>query len=138
MVAFNTTDKSVSIAQIVIYAILVVPAHFCLFRHGRQGILGWLSVVIFCVIRLVGEVLTLNDDNKGTSSTGALIVENVGLSPLILAAAGILHEAYVTLIGSSDVSRSLTTSENQIVAMSEILSAIPESNGSLSSNTTFL
>lgn len=79
------------IAQLVIYLILLQPAIYCLFKHGRHGILGWLYVQLFCTVRVVGAAIIIHQG----SSTGiaAVIISSFGLSPLLLAAAGILHEA---------------------------------------------
>ncbi|OKL55308.1 hypothetical protein UA08_09410 [Talaromyces atroroseus] len=90
------TDKAIDVAELAIYAILTPPALYCLFRHGVQGLLGWLYIIIYCTIRLVAAGLKLKSDRDHTIFSGALIVDNIGLSPLLLSAAGILHEAYVT------------------------------------------
>ncbi|KAJ5554877.1 hypothetical protein N7535_007320 [Penicillium sp. DV-2018c] len=80
--------NSVSLATCVIYAVLIIPVFYLLFRHGRYGLLGWLFLSIFCTLRIVGGALAVNN-----TSIGANIISNIGLSPLLLATAGILHEA---------------------------------------------
>ncbi|KAH7261846.1 hypothetical protein BKA59DRAFT_3077 [Fusarium tricinctum] len=80
---------SISAAKLAIYIILLQPALYCLFKHGKTGFIGWLYVQIFCVLRIATGGIGLN----GSSSTGAIIVSSIGLSPLLLAASGILHEA---------------------------------------------
>ena len=80
---------SLSTVEIFVYAALAVPVMYLLVKHGRHGLLGWLYLFAFCSLRVIGGVL----DRKGSSAAG--IVANIGLSPLILAASGILHEAYV-------------------------------------------
>lgn len=86
---FEMTD-SISAAKLAIYIILLQPALYCLFKHGKTGFIGWLYVQIFCVLRIVTGSIGLHETN---SSTGSIILNSIGLSPLLLAASGILHEA---------------------------------------------
>jgi len=82
--------NSLSTASLAIYAVLSLPVFYILVKHWRQGLLGWLFLFIFCTIRLIGGALSLNS----VSSTGSLL-SSVGLSPLLLATSGILHEARI-------------------------------------------
>lgn len=79
---------ALSAATCAIYAVLLIPILYVLVRHARHGPLGWFFLVVFCGLRIVGGGLAV-------SSTGAAagIISNIGLSPLLLATAGILHEA---------------------------------------------
>ncbi|KAF7552223.1 hypothetical protein G7Z17_g4480 [Cylindrodendrum hubeiense] len=79
----------VSTAELAIYAILILPTLYILIKHGPPGYLGWFYVIIFFSLRIIGGAMSLN------GSSSASIVANIGLSPLLLAAAGILHEARV-------------------------------------------
>ncbi|KPM36553.1 hypothetical protein AK830_g10012 [Neonectria ditissima] len=79
----------VSTAKLAIYAILCLPAVYILIKHGGPGFLGWLYVTVFFTLRIVGGALSLS----GSPSAG--LISSIGLSPLLLAAAGILHEARV-------------------------------------------
>ena len=85
--------QQVSAFELAIYALLFPVTLFILVRHGHPGILGWLYLNIFATLRLVGAGLTISN---GTS-TGALIINAVGLSPLLLANAGVIREMYVPL-----------------------------------------
>lgn len=77
-----------SAATLAIYLTLSLPVLFLLKKHGRHGFLGWLFLFLFCTLRIISGAMAL----KSTSGA-ASIVSNVGLSPLLLASAGILHEA---------------------------------------------
>lgn len=81
---------SLSAATCAIYVIFSFPVLFLLFKHGRNGFLGWLFLFLFCGLRIVSGGLGVK---KSDSSSAASIVSNIGLSPLLLATAGILHEA---------------------------------------------
>ncbi|UKZ83460.1 hypothetical protein TrVFT333_011269 [Trichoderma virens FT-333] len=74
-------------AELAIYATLTIPNIYILFKHGRSGILGWAYLLAFCTLRIVGGAMDLS------GSTTAGIISSVGLSPLLLAASGILQEA---------------------------------------------
>lgn len=79
-----------SIIEVAVYIFFVHPATYVLFKHGKNGILGWLSIQSFCIVRIIGNILILKD---GSHSTAATIVNSIGLSPLLLGTLGILHEA---------------------------------------------
>lgn len=81
-------SNALSVAECVIYAILAIPVLYLLARHWRNGVLGWLFLFFFCTLRIVGGALSIK-----SSSSAASIISSVGLSPLLLAAAGILHES---------------------------------------------
>lgn len=76
-----------STAELAIYAALSIPNIYILFKHGRTGLLGWAYLLVFCTLRIVGGALDLS------GSTTASIISSIGLSPLLLAASGILKEA---------------------------------------------
>ncbi|KAK1244033.1 hypothetical protein MKX08_002171 [Trichoderma sp. CBMAI-0020] len=78
---------AISTAELIIYATLSIPTLYILFKHGRDGLLGWIYLFAFCSLRVIGSAMDLS----GNTSAG--IISSVGLSPLLLAASGILHEA---------------------------------------------
>jgi hypothetical protein len=89
-------EHTLYVISTIIYVILAQPTLFALFRHGRHGILGWFYLQLFCVVRVIGSIMELHaETNDTTNSMAVVIVGSVGLSPLLLAALGIMHEAYV-------------------------------------------
>lgn len=78
-------------AELAIYAVLALPVLFVLVRHGLPGLPGWIYLFAFCTLRIVGGALSMNPE-----STSGNIISNIGLSPLLLAASGILHEGFVS------------------------------------------
>ncbi|BCR89977.1 uncharacterized protein ACHE_51175A [Aspergillus chevalieri] len=80
---------SLSAATCAIYVILAFPVLYLLFKHGRNGFLGWLFLFVFCGLRIISGGLGV----KSSDSAAASIISNIGLSPLLLTTAGILHEA---------------------------------------------
>ncbi|KAI9851329.1 MAG: hypothetical protein M1838_003970 [Thelocarpon superellum] len=86
---------SLAVATIIIYIILIQPTVYCLWRHGWPGFLGWFYLQVLCVVRIVGNALDLQAGTSATSTSNLkiLILSSIGLSPLLLATTGILHEA---------------------------------------------
>ncbi|OJJ49488.1 hypothetical protein ASPZODRAFT_129966 [Penicilliopsis zonata CBS 506.65] len=120
--------------EIAIYALLALPILWLLLRHGPAGLLGWLYLFIFCGLRIVGGVLVIKGKPAGD------IVASVGISPLLLAIDGILHEArtYRKAVNSGNnlewifvgIFHVLVTSGIALVAVgaSNLESAHPSSN----------
>lgn len=87
-------NKSIAWAQIIIFAGLALPSILNLCRHGRRGILGWLPINMFCLVRVLGGILTLRDySTQGHPSISTAIIAGLGVNPLLTAGDGILHEA---------------------------------------------
>ncbi|KAF2167621.1 hypothetical protein M409DRAFT_22422 [Zasmidium cellare ATCC 36951] len=86
-------DSILSIVELVLYAPLLPLTTYLLFRHGRHGILGYYYLSAACTVRAVSDIVQLATSvNDSTPSLGATILSSVGLSPLMLALAGMLHE----------------------------------------------
>ncbi|KAF4170155.1 hypothetical protein CNMCM6936_003343 [Aspergillus lentulus] len=82
--------SALSVAQLAIYSVLVCPAVYLTLCHHRRGLLGWGYLLAFCILRITGGALSIH-----SSGSGAKIISSVGISPLLLALDGILHEARV-------------------------------------------
>lgn len=83
-----------SVAQLAIYSVLVCPALYLTLCHRRDGVLGWAYLMVFCILRITGGALSIH-----SSGSGAKIISSVGISPMLLALDGILHEACVFISG---------------------------------------
>lgn len=86
----TSPNSAYAAAVLAIYLVLFFPAMCTAWKHGGRGLawIGWGYLVVFCLLRITGSALQIAD---GGSSTAA-IISSVGLSPLTIAAAGILHE----------------------------------------------
>jgi prolipoprotein diacylglyceryltransferase len=96
LMAVPAGTKSLAIADLVINLILIQPITYILWKHGKRGLLGWLYLHILCAIRIVGNAIEIHGLTTHTRGTAATILSSVSLSPLILAAVGVLHESYVS------------------------------------------
>jgi hypothetical protein len=88
-----TYRNGVSIAEIVVYVPALFIAAFLAIRHGLGQNSGWLFLIIFCLARIIGpcmQLATISDPTNTSLYTGSAILQNVGLSPLELAAIGLL------------------------------------------------
>ena len=94
-----TPANSLAAAYLTIYLLLLPPTLYTLLRHGRHGILGWGYLLGFSVLRITGAGLQLSSSDSKT----AAVINGVGLSPLLLAVLGVLHEAshWIRLLSAS-------------------------------------
>ncbi|KAJ5273549.1 hypothetical protein N7478_008674 [Penicillium angulare] len=92
------TDKSISIAELVVYIPVTLLAIFVVFRHGFHKQLGWIYLCIFGGIRIAGailEILSTQHPDNTNDAEWAMILQSVGLSPLLLSTLGLLKRVSV-------------------------------------------
>ncbi|KAK3332670.1 hypothetical protein B0T19DRAFT_439483 [Cercophora scortea] len=82
---------SLPTAELAIYATLSLAVIYVFVRHWPTDPLGWAYLFAFCTLRIVGGAMA----NGGSGSSSASIISSIGLSPLLLATSGILHESRV-------------------------------------------
>ena len=99
-----------SSVELALYALLIPPALFIAYRHGRHGILGYFYLNISIAVRIAAAICQLidnkNNNTATTPSRATIILSSIGLSPLLLAASGILHELHHYLLASATTSPS--------------------------------
>ena len=83
----------VAIPQLTVYIILLPLIAYLLYAHGKHGLLGYIYLFLFCALQLISAGLQI----ASSKSTTAAILSSVGLSPLLLALAGVVHEAHTYL-----------------------------------------
>ena len=83
------SNSQLSVSYLVIYSIVAIPMIYNLIVHGKYGILGWAYLLAFCVLRMTGAGLQLSNPSSSTAE----VLVGIGVSPLILAVLGILHES---------------------------------------------
>ena len=87
------TTEHIAIAELVIYIPVTLLAIFVVFRHGFHKQLGWIYLCIFGIIRIAGaivEVLSTKNPDNENDKEWALILQSIGLSPLLLSTLGLL------------------------------------------------
>ena len=88
---FNA-QGGISVLELIIYFPSIVAAVFVCSRHGFNRSSGWIFTLILCLIRIIGaccQLATYHDQSQGLLEA-ALILDFVGLSPLLLATTGLL------------------------------------------------
>ncbi|KAH6724202.1 hypothetical protein BKA61DRAFT_462767 [Leptodontidium sp. MPI-SDFR-AT-0119] len=88
-----TYRNGVSIGELIVYTLAIAVAIFLVLRHGFRKNAGWIYLVIFCLARIIGpamQLATISDPTNTSLYTGYAILNNVALSPLMLAAMGLL------------------------------------------------
>lgn len=110
---------------------------YCFWKHRHGGVSGWFFLSGFLVLQIVGAGLTLSAGKHGTPSSTAITLTSVGLSPLILAVAGIMKE-WVTLAGFLRSKKRRTWAmilEVVYVSLQLLNDEIAEPGGGMSSDT---
>lgn len=85
--------EGVSIGELVVYSPALLIAIYLSIRHGFGRSAGWMFLIIFCLARIIGaamQLATISSPNNISLYTGYAILQNVGLSPLMLATLGLL------------------------------------------------
>jgi hypothetical protein len=88
-----TYRNGVSIAEIIVYVPSLAVAIFLSVRHGFARSSGWMFIIVFCIARLIGPAMQLAEISNPREQAlyeGSAILNNVGFSPLTLAALGLL------------------------------------------------
>ena len=87
----------ISVAQITFFIAITPPILYCLWDHGKAGLLGWFFLFTFCMLRIIGAGFVVNSQATGAVGGVGSIISQVALSPLFFAFCGIQHELYVFL-----------------------------------------
>jgi hypothetical protein len=84
--------EGVSIGEIGIYCPALLIAIYLSVRHGFGRSAGWFFLIIFCLARIIGaamQLATISSPTNISLYTGYAILQNIGLSPLMLATLGL-------------------------------------------------
>ncbi len=98
---FRTTMKfnargGVSILEVFIFFPSFFIAIWICKRHGFGRSSGWIFTLILCLIRIIGaccQLATYHDQSQGLLET-TIILDSVGISPLLLGTLGLLSRRY--------------------------------------------
>lgn len=83
---------ALAVTELVYYCPTILPLCYCLWTHRRVGLLGWAFLLIYTILQITGSGLTVAAGSRGHPSTTAAIIIGVGISPLLLGIAGLVHE----------------------------------------------
>lgn len=88
---FNS-QGGISILELIIYFPALVVAAIVCSRHGFGRNSGWIFTLVLCLVRIVGaccQLATYHSETKGLLEA-VLILDSIGMSPLLLATLGLL------------------------------------------------
>jgi hypothetical protein len=82
----------VSVVELIVYIPALVASSVICFRHGFSKGSGWIYTLILCLVRIIGSITRLISENNPTASliTTTLVLDSVGLGPLLLSTLGLL------------------------------------------------
>ncbi|KAL1894922.1 hypothetical protein Sste5346_005609 [Sporothrix stenoceras] len=92
-----TIYNKISIIQLVFFVPSLAIAIILSYRHGLRRSAGWIYLVILSLMRIIGasmELATISSPDNVSLLTGAQILQNIGLSPLILLLLGLITRIY--------------------------------------------
>ncbi|KAJ5381085.1 uncharacterized protein N7496_003513 [Penicillium cataractarum] len=78
-------------ADLAVYLLLAPIVVYIFYTHRWSGFLPWYYLSVFCLARIIGGILGVYDSD----GLPANIIQSVGITPLILAADGLVHEGRV-------------------------------------------
>ncbi len=87
----------VSIAELIVYIPATIASAIVCSRHGFSRSSGWVFTLVLCIVRIVGSVcqlITYSNQSTGLI-TATVIIDSIGLSPLLLATLGMLSRLSV-------------------------------------------
>lgn len=92
-----TEQSGISVAEIIIYTPALSIALWLSIRHGFKRSSGWIYLLLFSTVRIVGSALQLAAASSSPPNVGLYIgaatLQTIGLTPLILALLGLLGRA---------------------------------------------
>lgn len=99
-------QNGVEIGVLVVYLPCLAIAALLTWRHGFGRSSGWLYLIIFALIRIIGacfELATINDPGNLSLYIGYSILQNVGLSPLELTGLGLLSRVISSINRNTNI-----------------------------------
>jgi hypothetical protein len=86
-------SEAITIAELCVYVPIFFLTLIIIFRHGFRRQLGWIYLVIFCIVRCAGagfKIASEHDPSSTIDVEWSAILQSVGLSPLLMASLGFL------------------------------------------------
>lgn len=82
----------ISILELFLYLPSFFIAIYICYRHGFGRSSGWIYTLVLCIVRIIGaccQLATYHGQSQGLFEA-TIILDSVGLSPLLLATLGLL------------------------------------------------
>ncbi|KAE8141410.1 hypothetical protein BDV38DRAFT_279310 [Aspergillus pseudotamarii] len=87
-----TGRDGISILQLIVYVPFLVIIWIACWRHGFRRSAGWVLILIFCLLRIVGSICELCARSHPSKDLiiAVVVLDSIGISPLMLATLGLL------------------------------------------------
>lgn len=90
-VTMPTPTWDLALVELIYSISISVPMLYCTWKHRHTATPGWLFLLLFLVLQVVGSGMTLSADSNGTPSSASVIIGDVDLSALMLGMAGVVR-----------------------------------------------
>lgn len=100
---------TIAVVELIIYIPFSLLSLFVIYRQGFRRCSGWFYTFMLCNVRIIGGALQFvshNDTSTGLL-TAILVLDSVGLSPLLLATSGFLFR-FVEFINANSTKPTFT------------------------------
>ncbi|KAK3173483.1 hypothetical protein OEA41_006812 [Lepraria neglecta] len=129
----------ISILELFLYFPSFLVAVYICYRHGFGRSSGWIFTLILCLIRIIGaccQLATYHSESQGLFET-TIILDSVGVSPLLLATLGLLSRCIDSIKETSTFPLSAIHFRliQLLITIGLILSIAGGSNGTSSDGT---
>lgn len=87
-----TYRDATAVVQLIFFVPYLAAGLFLCHKHGWRRRGGWLIIVLFSLLRIIGASFQLTTISQPTRSiyAGALVTESIGVAPLIGISIGML------------------------------------------------
>ncbi|KAF2677625.1 hypothetical protein K458DRAFT_377896 [Lentithecium fluviatile CBS 122367] len=98
-----TKQSGVSVLELILYFPALAVAAIVCKRHGFNRSSGFIFTLVLCIVRITGACcqLAMNHSSSKGLIEAVLILESVGLSPLLLATLGLLSRCADSIVPTS-------------------------------------
>ncbi|KAF2119624.1 hypothetical protein BDV96DRAFT_540673 [Lophiotrema nucula] len=107
----------VSVVELIFYIPTSIVALWICSRHGFRRSSGWIYTLLLCIIRIAGAICELSSWNNPSNTSlmhATIIIDSIGLSPLLLATLGMLSR-FVDFINASSSHPTLSTKHFRLI-----------------------
>jgi len=90
-----TSHGGISVFELIVYFPALIVAIFVCSRHGFGRSSGWVFTLVLCLVRIVGaccQLATYHSESRSLLEA-VIILDSIGISPLLLATLGLLSRS---------------------------------------------
>ncbi|KAK4032569.1 hypothetical protein C8A01DRAFT_50648 [Parachaetomium inaequale] len=131
-------NSIVAIVELVAYVPAIIVSFMVCLRHGFHRSSGWLYTLALCLIRIIGaacQLATIPNPDDVPLITASVILENIGVTPLLLATLGMLSRL-VDWTNRQNPSPTITIYHFRLVQLLILLNTILSIVGGTDNNAT--